>query len=192
MWLIATFYSSERNIKMRNWLKKIRKERGFTQEEVASKAFINRAFYTQIENGHRDPSFEVAKSIGKVLGFSSSAFFTKEFSEPFQIAMKNSPMIIAHCNKELKYTWIFNPHPDFNPNSSIGKRDDELAMNQGILELMDLKRTVIKEGIKIKKKICFPLSDGTHCYYVFGEPLLNEKEDIIGAVTASMDVTDLF
>lgn len=101
-------------------------------------------------------------------------------------------MIIAHCNEELKYTWIFNPHPDFDPDSSIGKRDDELAMNQGILELMELKRTVIKKGIKIKKKICFPLSDGTHCYYVFGEPLLNDKEDIIGAVTASMDVTDLF
>lgn len=178
-------------INLRNWLKNIRKEQGLTQDEVASKAFINRAFYTQIENGSRNPSFEVARNIAKILGFSSLAFFTEEFSEPFHLAMKNSPMILAHCDLDLRYTWLFNPHSDFDIRSSIGKRDDEIAMNQGILDLMELKRTVIEEGIKSKRKITFPLSSGNHTYYVFGEALLNKKGEIVGAVTVSMDITDL-
>jgi transcriptional regulator with XRE-family HTH domain len=177
---------------MRDWLKKIRNQRGLTQSTVAEKAFINRAFYAQIENGSRNPSFEVAKYIAKTLGFSPSAFFTDELSEPFQLSLKNSPMIIAHCDLELKYTWIFNPHPDFQLENALGKRDDELAMNQGILDLMMLKREVITTGKKIKRKISFPLSDGDYCYYVFGEPLLNNKAEVIGVVTASMDISDLF
>ena len=159
--------------------------------EVASKAFVDRSFYTQIENGSRNPSFDVARNISKSLGFNSSAFFIEEFSEPFKLAMKNSQIIIAHCDLELKYTWIFNPHPDFNLESSIGKRDDELSMNQGIIDLMNLKQRVIKEGIQIKTKICFSLSDGIHGYFVFGEPLTNDKGEIVGAVTASMNISDL-
>lgn len=176
---------------MRDWLKRIRKEKELTQENVASKAFINRAFYAQIENGSRNPSFEVARNIASILGISPSVFYTNELSEPFAIALKNSDMVIAHCDLELRYTWLFNPHPDFDPTESLGKKDDELATNQGILDLMALKQEVIDKGIKIKRKICFPLSDGEHCYFVFAEPLLNEHEEIIGAVTASMDISDL-
>ncbi|AIF44515.1 XRE family transcriptional regulator [Virgibacillus sp. SK37] len=176
---------------MREWLKKMRIAKGLTQEDVASKAFINRAFYSQIENGKRKPSFDVARNIANVLGFSSSAFFTEEFGEPFYLALKNSPMVIAHCDLDLRYIWLFNPHPDFDTSSSLGKRDDELAMNQGILDLMELKRKVIEEGVKCKKKITFPLSDGDHSYYVFGEPLVNKKGEIIGAVTSSMDISEV-
>ncbi|MBE4909102.1 helix-turn-helix domain-containing protein [Bacillus luteolus] len=175
---------------MREWLKRLRKERGLTQEDVASKSFINRAFYAQIENGTRNPSFEVARNIASTLGVSSSVFFTNELSAPFEIALKNSDMVIAHCDLELRYTWLFNPHPDFDTTESLSKRDDELATNQGIVDLMALKQEVIDKGIKIKRKICFPLSDGEHCYFVFGEPLLNENKEIIGAVTASMDIND--
>ncbi|WP_216827414.1 helix-turn-helix domain-containing protein [Alkalihalobacterium elongatum] len=176
---------------MRNWLREIRKEKGLTQDEVATKAFINRAFYTQIENGSRNPSFEVAKNIANTLGINPSAFFTREFSEPFQLALKNSPMIIAHCDLELRYTWIYNPHPDFDTDSTIGKRDDEIAINDGTLKLMELKQEVIRNGRKVKKKICFPLSTGDHYYYVYGEPLFDSNGEITGAVTASMDITDL-
>ncbi len=175
---------------MRDWLKRIRKEKGLTQEDIASRAFINRAFYAQIEIGQRNPSFEVARNIASILGISPSAFYTNELSEPFKVAMKNSDIVIAHCDLELRYTWLFNPHPDFDTTASLGKRDDELATNQGVSDLMALKQEVIDKGNKIKRKICFPLSDGEHCYFVFAEPLLNEDAEIIGAVTASMDVTD--
>ncbi|MDE5413227.1 helix-turn-helix domain-containing protein [Alkalihalobacterium chitinilyticum] len=175
---------------MRDWLKNVRKERGLTQEEVASSAFINRAFYTQIENGSRNPSFEVAKNIATILGISPSAFYTNEFSEPFQLALRNSPMIIAHCDLELRYTWIFNQHPDFDPENSVGKRDDELAVNEGTLALMALKQEVIRKGKQMQKKICFPLTDGVHCYYVFAEPLVDSNSEIVGVVTASMDITE--
>ncbi len=175
---------------MRDWLKKSRKEKGLTQKEVAAQSFINRAFYSQIENGSRNPSMEVAKSIAKVLGFNASAFFTEELSEPFQAAIKNSPMVLAHCDLDLRYTWIFNLPPDFDPEETIGKKDNELIMGQGSVDLMVLKQKVLDEGVKRKQKITIPLSDGIHTYFVFAQPLLNENLEIIGAATVSMDISD--
>jgi transcriptional regulator with XRE-family HTH domain len=174
---------------MRHWLKQLRKEQGLTQEQVAANAFINRAYYTQIEKGVRNPSFEVARAIAETLGFNPSRFFMDELAIPIEVALKNAPIVIAHCDTDLRYTWMYNPHPDFDPKDVIGKRDDELDNNPGIIELMELKQSVIDDGITVRKNISFSLTDGVHIYNVFGEPLINEDGLIYGAVTASMDVT---
>ncbi|RXT07986.1 helix-turn-helix domain-containing protein [Ammoniphilus sp. CFH 90114] len=175
---------------MRNWLVDLRKRKGLTQEDVAARSFINRAYYAQIEKGSRNPSMDVAKQIAQTLGFSATAFYMDDLREPFQLALQNSPIIIAHCDLELRYTWIFNPHADFQNQDVIGKRDDDLAMNQGILDLMSLKQKVKDTGQTVKGKIRFPLSDGVHTYYVFGEPLRNLEGELIGIMTASMDISD--
>lgn len=60
---------------MRKWLKELRTQQGLTQEYVASAASIERAYYTMIENGSRDPSVTTAKSISDVLGFNWTIFF---------------------------------------------------------------------------------------------------------------------
>lgn len=59
----------------REWLIHLRKSRKWTQEEVAEKSFIDRAYYAQIENGKRDPSFNVVLSLSKTLGFEPEVFF---------------------------------------------------------------------------------------------------------------------
>jgi hypothetical protein len=34
--------------------------------------------------------------------------------------------VVAEVDRELRYVWIDNPHPDFDPSRAAGKRDDEL------------------------------------------------------------------
>lgn len=177
----------KRVIKLRHWLKELRKTKGFTQEAIAKQAFIDRTFYTLIENGRRNPSPEVANKIAAALGFNPSLFF-KDISEPFAIALEASPVIVAHCDLKLRYTWIYNSHPDFNPENALGKRDDELDMNQGIIDLMDLKRTVIKTGRRMKREISFPLSTGVCIYLVYAKPLMNNHGEIIGVATSAMQI----
>jgi len=60
----------------REWLIKLRSEK--TQQFVAEKAGINRSYYTQIENGIRTPSVEVAKKIAEVLNFPWTYFFEED------------------------------------------------------------------------------------------------------------------
>lgn len=59
----------------REWLIKLRHEMNLTQEEVATRAGIDRTYYTQIERGTRRPSVQKAKSLAGVLDCSWSLFF---------------------------------------------------------------------------------------------------------------------
>lgn len=65
---------------MRNWLKNMRLQRKLTQEEVAKICDISRSFYTHIEQGNKTPSVEVAKKIGRTLGFKWTVFFENKCS----------------------------------------------------------------------------------------------------------------
>lgn len=58
-----------------DWLKKLRKERGYKQIEIAKICDITQGCYTHIETGKRKPSVELAKKIAKVLNFEWTLFF---------------------------------------------------------------------------------------------------------------------
>lgn len=60
---------------MRQWLKELRLEKGLTQNEVAEKCNVERAYYTMIETGARNPSVNVAMSIAEALEFDWTIFF---------------------------------------------------------------------------------------------------------------------
>lgn len=59
-------------------LKEIRTKKGYKQEYVAQMVGIDRASYTNIENGKRRPSVEIAQAIGKVLGIPWASIFEED------------------------------------------------------------------------------------------------------------------
>jgi putative transcriptional regulator len=52
-----------------------RKNLGLTQEELAKKANITRAYLSNIESGKYNPSLEVAKNIAAILNMSIDELF---------------------------------------------------------------------------------------------------------------------
>lgn len=175
---------------MREWLIQARKQKGYTQEQVATRCFIDRSYYAQIEKGTRNPSMEVAKKIATALGVNPSTFFNDQYEEPsFLLLLRNSQMVIAYCNLNLEYMWVFNPHEDFESSNILGKRDDEVADNKGTKELMAFKKEIIDTGMKMRKKINFPLSNGESTFDIYGEPIIDKNGEIVGVITISLDVT---
>ena len=62
----------------REWLKKIREEKGLTQGEVAKQSEIVQQSYQRIESGVTDPDVKNAKKIAAVLGFPWPRFYEDE------------------------------------------------------------------------------------------------------------------
>ena len=60
----------------RQWLADKREDK--THEAVAIEAGIKRSYYTQIENGTRNPSVGTAKKIANALNFDWTLFFAEE------------------------------------------------------------------------------------------------------------------
>lgn len=62
----------------RQWLVNKRNLARLTQQEVADMACVKRAFYTQIENGTRNPSVATAQRIAQALNFDWPLFFADD------------------------------------------------------------------------------------------------------------------
>ena len=65
---------------MRAWLKNMRVDKGYTQQQVADKAGISRCFYTQLESMSKEKGLSprTAMCIAKVLGFDWVRFYQEE------------------------------------------------------------------------------------------------------------------
>lgn len=114
----------------------------------------------------------------------------QQSEERFYTALKHAPVVFAHVDRELRYEWIFNPHPDFDASAVVGRRDDELDGGPGIDALIRLKRRVLERGIQEREQIAFERSDGTFWYDMTATPVRSEDGRVERIVTASIDITD--
>jgi PAS domain S-box-containing protein len=109
----------------------------------------------------------------------------------YRTALKHSPVLFAKVDRDLRYEWIYNPHPDFDPEASVGKRDDELDSGPGIDQLMDLKRRTLERGEQFREEITFERTDGLNVYDITATPLREGSGDeVTGLVTASLNITE--
>ena len=56
-------------------LKELRTDKGYTQEELASKCDVLRTTISMIESGINKPSVELAKKLGEILNVDWKGFF---------------------------------------------------------------------------------------------------------------------
>jgi diguanylate cyclase (GGDEF)-like protein len=105
--------------------------------------------------------------------------------------LQQSGLIAARIDTDLRYVWVDNAHPDFDPDAVIGKRDYDVVDNEGTRALVALKREVIATRRGVRQEITFPLGWGSRTYAVHGEPLFDENGALNGMTTVSLDVTDM-
>jgi two-component system CheB/CheR fusion protein len=113
----------------------------------------------------------------------------RKSEECIRVALKHTPIIVAMTDRDLRYVWVYDPHPDFDKTRVIGKRDDEIAQNDGTHKLVALKEQVVKTGVGTRSEIVFPLPDGALTYDIIAEPLRDEGGQVIGVTTAAKDIT---
>ncbi len=173
----------------RDWLIKLRKHIGLTQEQVASKSFINRGFYAQIENGQRDPSAAVAKKVAAVLGFNPTMFFSDYFSDPFQIALEGSPVTVAYSDPECRYTWVFNPFAGLLVEDMLGKRPDDLLV-KGAENLTVIMREAAVTGSPVRKAVQLEVEDKRKPFDVYARCRCDENGKAAGIVTIISELAE--
>lgn len=121
---------------IRQWLVQLRRSKRLTQSQVASSAFIDRGYYSQIETGKRNPGLGIAINIAKVLDFDSILFYQEHIdhvsidkSSDYQIAeyfgSKESGEILYLYNSldnHLQHAMSFLV-------SGVGKKNDCLIID---------------------------------------------------------------
>ena len=113
----------------------------------------------------------------------------QQSEERVRVALENMPLILYTMDRELRYTWMYKPHPKMPLEQMLGKRDDELPTEMDLRDLMEFKRSVVASGIATRREFRFNVEGRTEVYDINAEPLRDAKGNIIGLTVAALDVT---
>jgi len=114
----------------------------------------------------------------------------KESEERLSTVLKNSSTVLAHLDRDLRYTWVYN-HPDYPPEQILGKHSDEIMPDPNRTKLREIQQKVLESGVGMKVELPFKLATGVEIFDINIEPLRDASGNIIGLTTISMKVTEL-
>ncbi len=110
--------------------------------------------------------------------------------ERFRVALKNSQITVFTQDRDLRFTWAYNPTPGFDMDMILGKTDEDLVGAEHAAKTIAIKRRVLETGKSMREELS-AIADGKTLYYDLAcEPLYDDKGEIAGIVCASIDITE--
>jgi formate hydrogenlyase transcriptional activator len=110
-----------------------------------------------------------------------------ESEERFRVALKDSPITVFNQDRELRYTWIYNPQLYWQ-REVIGKRDEEIVGPKKAAVLVQLKRRVLESGVAVREDVEIVHEGRNYAFDITIEPLFGADGSVIGITGASMDI----
>ncbi|HEY9634610.1 MAG TPA: PAS domain S-box protein [Coleofasciculaceae cyanobacterium] len=110
--------------------------------------------------------------------------------ERLRVAIKNSPITVFNHDRELRYTWLYNPVFDYSVNVVVGKRDEDLIPSDDAEILTQIKRRVLETGVGTREEVKITMQGQDWYYDLTVEPLLDATGAVIGVTGAAVDITD--
>ncbi|MBE9169230.1 PAS domain-containing protein [Pleurocapsales cyanobacterium LEGE 06147] len=106
------------------------------------------------------------------------------------IALKNSPITVFNQDRELRYTWIYNPALNYKIDDAIGKGDDYLFSSHDTAILTQIKRRVLETGIGTREEVKIASNGQDYYYDLTVEPLQDGNDEIIGITCAAVNISE--
>jgi PAS domain S-box-containing protein len=114
----------------------------------------------------------------------------RESEERFRVALKDSPITVFSQDRELRYTWIYNPQLYWQ-HECIGKTDAEVLGPKKAANLENLKRRVLKTGIASREEVVIANAGKSCAFDVTIEALFDAGGAVIGITGSAMDIARL-
>ncbi|MGV0105869.1 histidine kinase [Nostoc sp. DSM 114160] len=114
----------------------------------------------------------------------------RQSEERFRVALKNSPIFVYNQDKDLRYTWVYNPPSGLTVEKILGKQDLDIIPVEDAQHLIAIKRRVLTTGIGTREEVSITIKDTTRYYDLTVEPLRNQTQEIIGVTCASIDISE--
>ena len=110
--------------------------------------------------------------------------------ERFRVALKDSPITVFNQDRDLRYTWIYNPQVCLQ-HEALGKTDEEVLGPKKAARLTELKRRVLKSGKSVREEIAIQQNGKSHAFDLTVEPLFDADGSVAGITGACVDIARL-
>lgn len=141
----------------------------------------------------RGPDGQVLRVVGTTNDISRQKQLEAELrhsEERFRLALANTPVTVATIDRDLRYTWVYNPRLTSGGDSIIGQTDAAFLPPDSVAALADLKRQVLESGAGLSKEMTLNTYDGPRTMIVALEPMRDHAGQIVGMTAASLDITE--
>jgi PAS domain S-box-containing protein len=114
----------------------------------------------------------------------------RQSEERFRVAIKNSPIAVFSQDRDLRYTWMYNPHV-LRPGGHLGKTPGEFFGPEDGQRITEIRRKVLETGVGQRHEVQITDGGKKKFFDTTIEPVLDSSGAVIGLTGASMDVTEL-
>jgi PAS domain S-box-containing protein len=111
--------------------------------------------------------------------------------ERFQLALRNSQIVVYTTDRHLRYTWTSNAHQALVPERALGRNDAELFSPEQAAPLIALKQRVLESGVGEHTAFSVEVVGRRREFDLTVEPLSDASGERIGLTVAAMDITEL-
>jgi PAS domain S-box-containing protein len=109
----------------------------------------------------------------------------------FRVALDGSPIKVFNQDRNLRYTWVYNPQEGWSEEDYLGKTDGEIFDPETAARMTALKRPVLEIGRGARQEFALTARGRTHYCDVTVEPLRDAAGAVVGVNCACVDVTHL-
>jgi PAS domain S-box-containing protein len=113
----------------------------------------------------------------------------KESEDRFRITLHNSPIVVFNQDRNLRFTWIYNPRHGHTQEDVIGKTDSDVCEVENLAWLIEIKQCVIENGVSQKEEVGIRYGGEILYYDSYFEPLYDPDGSIIGLTGVAIDIT---
>ena len=115
----------------------------------------------------------------------------RQSEERFRVALKNSPIAVFNQDRDLRYTWMYNPQLPFSDSEKLGKTVGDIFDPEEAGRSTEVRRRVLETGVGARDEMQLTYDGGKQYFDTTIEPLFDSAGAMIGLTGASMDVTEL-
>jgi PAS domain S-box-containing protein/putative nucleotidyltransferase with HDIG domain len=112
--------------------------------------------------------------------------------ERFRVSLTDSPIVTFANDRELRYTWVYNPGAVFGAAEAdiVGKTDAELLSGADLDEFVAFKRRVLASGRPERREFRLQIGATTVWCDVTAEPSRDADGAVVGITCAAVDVSE--
>ena len=115
---------------------------------------------------------------------------TEESEQRFRLALAGSNQIVFSQDRNLKHTWIHNPHPEFRVEDIIGKTDEDIHIPSSAAILRSIKQKVLDSGTAFNGDLEIEVNGQKIYYTMHIEATADKGGSINGIIGTSTDITE--
>ncbi|MGO9306727.1 MAG: PAS domain-containing protein [Candidatus Korobacteraceae bacterium] len=111
--------------------------------------------------------------------------------ERFRVALKNSRVAVFNLDRDLRYTWIYNPQLVRETSAYIGRTVSEFFGPEEGEAIAQIRRGVLETGRGVREEVRTTIDGREHYFDTTIEPAFDATGAVIGLTGAGTDITEL-